>query len=95
MSDPVVSGANMTPDEISEQLIENCSDPLASACYQIAALADANHKLVGNAGQLVAINQHLLPMLDELREFVLTYAPIEAVNKVDCIREFVKAGSKF
>lgn len=92
---PMRSGANMTPDEISAELIENTPDAFAAACNQIAALRDSNHKLIGNTGQLVMLNKHLLPMIDELREFVLTYAPMEAVNKLDCIREFVKAGSKF
>ena len=94
MSVPI-SGANLTPDEISEQLIQNTPDAFAAACNQIVALDDANHKLIASQRALVAINIHILPLVDELRDFIVTYAPIEASAKLDHIKAFSKAGSKF
>lgn len=90
-----ISGANMTPDEIGEQLITNTPDAFAAACNQIAALAAANHHLIGSQGALVEMNKHVLPLLDELHEILLTYAPNYSIKKLTFARDLVRAGTKF
>lgn len=94
IEEPKFRSSSETPDDIAVWYGNNCPDAIAGMSKEIHMLRGELHKVTGSQGALVEINRLLLPMLDNLREYALKYAPFNAVNKVDCIREIVKAGSR-
>ena len=84
----------LTPDEICEELVQNCADPLGAACHKIAAMAQANHKLFGCNAQLVETNRILISMVDEL-SFELPFSTVDNCRaRIDHIRKYLEAGSR-
>ena len=76
-----ISGANSTPEEIYDQLINTVPDPLKAACEQIAALAQANHKLISRVHGCEGIVIELERRLEQVKKITEEMKPLMASVK--------------